>query len=514
MEKHRVTCPACKGKIVFEARHLGRRVKCPQCKEPVELVAPEKKRTRQAKSSTEKPKRKKLEPKAPSKPRKPSTTAKKQKRPAAGSPDSKKRKANRKRPKPESNSDDDFDMDWLSSPAENTTPSSAWNEDDAYADDAPALPPAKKSSSKKKQASTAATASTFRPSPTASDKRSSAASESPAKSRWLIYGLFLATLIPLGVNILMSSRDDVQTRLLESLAEAAENEDAELLDEDVDSDDDLFSVLPGNRIKGALLSRKTWVHWLFAGVSGICFTILFLVLFKDSTNSLGAAVIGAVFTATIGIFLLLALQWAAMASQGVWIRGRGILALLFYVVKFIGYSYSCALQEGNGFFPSFAGFTMGVGICEEVCKIVPVIFFLQNADKNNTWQNACLVGLASGVGFGVSEGITYASSYYNGISGGEIYLVRFISCVALHAVWTGAGAILLFGAQDSVHGGDLSDLAVTLAMTLGVSIVLHGLYDTLLKQEFETGALIVGVLSVGWLIGVVEKLTQFDAEYA
>ena len=159
---------------------------------------------------------------------------------------------------------------------------------------------------------------------------------------------------------------------------------------------------------------------------------------------------------------------------------------------------------------SFMGFTLGVGICEELCKILPVIVYLGTSEKSN-WQGACLVGLASGVGFGVSEGIMYSSSYYNGISGGEIYLVRFISCVALNAVWTGAGAILLFGDQDFIHGGDESSgIASTLALTLGMSIVLHGLYDTLLKQDFEVGALLVGVLSVGWLIAVIERLTRFE----
>lgn len=34
--------------------------------------------------------------------------------------------------------------------------------------------------------------------------------------------------------------------------------------------------------------------------------------------------------------------------------------------------------------------------------------------------------------------------------------------------------------------------------------------DTLLKQEIEVGALLVGVLSPGWLIAVFEKLSRFE----
>ena len=63
---------------------------------------------------------------------------------------------------------------------------------------------------------------------------------------------------------------------------------------------------------------------------------------------------------------------------------------------------------------------------------------------------ALLLGLASGVGFGVSEGITYASNYYNGIQTAGIYGVRFISCVALHSMWSAAAAITAFERQRLV----------------------------------------------------------------
>ena len=190
----------------------------------------------------------------------------------------------------------------------------------------------------------------------------------------------------------------------------------------------LIDSLPGGKISGALLARDTWVHWIFAMLSGICFSVLFV--------------------------------------------------LLFCLVKFIGFSYSCALQEGNGFVSSYFGFTLRVGICEELCKILPVIAYLGTA-KKSTWQSACLV--------------------------------RFISCVALHSVWTGAGAVLLYGDQDFVHGGaEGTDMIATFAMTLGVPVILHGLYGTLLKQEMPVGALVVGLMSVSWLILVVEKLTRFE----
>ena len=46
--------------------------------------------------------------------------------------------------------------------------------------------------------------------------------------------------------------------------------------------------------------------------------------------------------------------------------------------------------------------------------------------------------------------------------------------------------MLLYFNQDAVIGGaEWSDVLFTLVWTPGISIILHGLYDTLLKQELE-----------------------------
>lgn len=211
----------------------------------------------------------------------------------------------------------------------------------------------------------------------------------------------------------MRNENDLVARIDESLEEAEEN--SELGEAQIEEGvpmtrDTSIAALPGGKLHGALLTRDSLVHWIFAGASGDIVTILFLMLFDRYRNAWGGAVTGGIFTATAGIILLLALQWAAVASQGVWIRGRGIMVLRFYIAKFIGFSYRCALDEGNGFMSSFMGFTLGVGICEELCKILPVIMYLGTSEKSS-WQGACLGGLTSGVGFGVSEGIMDSSSH-------------------------------------------------------------------------------------------------------
>ena len=70
---------------------------------------------------------------------------------------------------------------------------------------------------------------------------------------------------------------------------------------------------------------------------------------------------------------------------------------------------------------------------EELCKLGPLLWYWHRY-QGIPWRTACVWGLASGVGFGVSEGIMYSQEFYNGIENGMTYLVRFASCVARNAV--------------------------------------------------------------------------------
>ena len=271
----------------------------------------------------------------------------------------------------------------------------------------------------------------------------------------------------------------------------------------------LFDLLPDHRLSGAHLSRHSWMHWLYALLSVGGFLALLTRMFPGGTVSPSRLLITGAVTGTVGIMLLLAFQWVAFHTQGINVRGRGIGVVFFYIVKVIGFSYRCALEEGNGFGLSFMGFTFGVGLCEEVCKALPIAIYLNSARDAN-WKSACIVGLASGIGFGVSEGITYSSDFYNGISGLTIYLVRFVSCVALHALWSGCVAQLMFRNQD--HLSDLSwETALNFVLHyLLIAMVLHGLYDTLLKQDEDLWALAIAAGSFGWFLWMLSRQPSDD----
>ena len=330
-----------------------------------------------------------------------------------------------------------------------------------------------------------------------------AANETPLWLRHLHWLLALA-LIPLAVSLLHKSADEdpLKDRFEKTIEQAppeVQQRIVQVMSNDNATEDDLFRALPNQRLIGAFLPWNSKMHWLMALGATMLFMGFMMLLGSDgSTSPLHLLLVG-LFTATIGIALLLLLQLAADATQDVWIHGRGIGMLIFLIIKFIGFSYQAAADPENGFLLSFIGYTAGVGLCEETCKMLPVLFRFRQPSDNN-WRNAFLWGMASGAGFGISEGIMYSGRHYNGITGGEIYLVRFLSCVALHAVWTGSAAIMLHRKQHLLHRSmPWYEYVVPLIVYIGIPMVLHGLYDTCLKKDVNIGALVVAIASFGYL---------------
>jgi RsiW-degrading membrane proteinase PrsW (M82 family) len=180
------------------------------------------------------------------------------------------------------------------------------------------------------------------------------------------------------------------------------------------------------------------------------------------------------------------------------------------VLHFIAFSYRMAADPSNGFWLSFLGFTLGVGLLEELVKAIPLLLhYRQPSDQ--TWRGAFLWGLASGAGFGIAEGIIYSSGMYNGIHGPGIYVVRFISCVALHALWTGSVGITINQRQALIQQ-EMSwyEYIPPIFLMISVPMVLHGLYDTLLKKDMNAAALGVAALSFAFLAFQIYRLHGVD----
>jgi RsiW-degrading membrane proteinase PrsW (M82 family) len=254
-----------------------------------------------------------------------------------------------------------------------------------------------------------------------------------------------------------------------------------------------------------LLQRDTWGHWGLAAVAAVLFMLYFCFAYPRGNAKPQSLVAVGAFTGTLGIVLLLVLQWVASFATGLRVRGGGIIVIIWLILMVIGFSYAAADDPTNGFWLSFLGFTIGVGLCEELCKAIPVISHYKSGGGLG-WAGACLWGLVSGAGFGVSEGIIYSSRYYNGRLTLGIYVVRFISCVGMHAAWSGVSAILLYRRRDHIrNAGGFWEMTGAVLPTILVVMVLHGLYDTLLKMDMSAWALLTGAISFAYFVFLQER---------
>jgi RsiW-degrading membrane proteinase PrsW (M82 family) len=335
---------------------------------------------------------------------------------------------------------------------------------------------------------------------------------------WLrhLHWLLALALIPLAVSLLAGHHDSILTHIEETLeaASPAEQERFAAAVSHAKSLDELIDALPNHRAAGAVLPRSTGWHWGLAALATMIFLSFMMFLASDGSANPSHVFIVGVVTATVGIGFLFLVQTLASFTEGRVIVGRGIVVIIFFLLKFIAFSYSAAGDPENGFLLSFIGFTLGVGLCEELVKAIP-LFWHRDDDGGKNWRGLFIWGLASGAGFGIAEGIFYAGRYYNGITGPGAYAVRFLSCVALHAIWTGSVAITLYLRRDLFdHIDTWHDWIGPTLFVIGVPMVLHGLYDTCLKKDMNGIALAVALASFGYLAFLNSRLRGADDEAA
>ncbi|OYW19590.1 MAG: hypothetical protein B7Z55_08575, partial [Planctomycetales bacterium 12-60-4] len=163
----------------------------------------------------------------------------------------------------------------------------------------------------------------------------------------------LVLFIPLAVSILFPGPDPY-----EQLAEIfREHPEVQAQVEAATSREEMLAALPGGRFPGAHLAHDSLWHWGYAIASMLAYWGVLGVLWREKTAGPGKLLITGVVTGTLGIFVLLAFQYLAFVTQGVLLRGRGIVMLFFLIIKFIGYSYVCAEDPNSSLLGSFMGFT-------------------------------------------------------------------------------------------------------------------------------------------------------------
>ena len=160
------------------------------------------------------------------------------------------------------------------------------------------------------------------------------------------------------------------------------------------------------------------------------------------------------------------------------------LSVLFLTQFFVFVVWGFGLPNLNPFykfigatFPmSVVGFTLGVGMTEELVKAVPLLIILHKAKEPLIPQTIVFYGLISGIAFGVYEGVEYQMTF----NAEQEYTVAFFlnilrltSLPFLHACWCGiAGYFLSFANLYPRYRHGLYALA------LAVPALIHGLYDS------------------------------------
>ncbi len=249
------------------------------------------------------------------------------------------------------------------------------------------------------------------------------------------------------------------------------------------------SVLPALLLAlgGAPVALAAFVHYL-----------------RPQRIPLGTAIGVALFTAVIGIVLLLLLQTVADVAAHARVRGgRGsfIWAILFA----IGSAYDAI--HSDQMVIRWLGFVFGVGLFEEATKLLPLVaLIIWRSDRHLSVHSFLCLGFISGLGFGIGEAI-YGYAPWNGVYGVGDNIIRWYSAVPSHAIYTTVCAAFLWRQADHLeHADGFWERALVIALAVGLMAVVHGTYNTVCSLGV-VAALLMEVVSFVMLIWAVRWIT-------
>lgn len=224
----------------------------------------------------------------------------------------------------------------------------------------------------------------------------------------------------------------------------------------------------------------------------------------------GTAIGVALFTAIAGIFLLLCLQFlaavAAHSTRGYVGRGGAVLGMF----AIIGHLY--ALTESANIAARWVGFVFGVGLFEEMTKLLPLVMLvLWRSDRHLSVHAFLFAGFASGIGFGVAEAF-YGYVPWYGNHGLDSNIIRWYSAVPSHAIYTTVCAAFLWHLADNLeHSEGFWERAMVVAMAAGVMAVVHGTYNTVCSIGIIP-ALLMELVSFALLVWAVNWVSRDATE--
>ncbi len=230
------------------------------------------------------------------------------------------------------------------------------------------------------------------------------------------------------------------------------------------------------------------------------------------------------FTMTAGIvFLELFAMLASIEYHSHGTHTGGWVRLYEGVVKFIGWCREVAFDQApHNLAVRFIAFIFGVGLCEELTKLLPLFYFgLKREDsasgRSMTFRGFLIIGFFSGLGFGIGEAFSCYSPWFNtaetpwqllGFCSAGTNICRWYACVPSHAVYGMIDAAVLWYLLPTIRATANGHGRIALcAGAAGIVAVVHGVYDVVCNVDYMgpfMEMLSLGLLS--WLLQVVARL--------
>lgn len=234
------------------------------------------------------------------------------------------------------------------------------------------------------------------------------------------------------------------------------------------------------------LSAGSREHYVLFIAAAVLFLLLACVLFGYRLQTVlcfaGFGAFGCLASVT-----LLKVLWAMSAQAHPPVQGH--VNLVNDALFAIRIGYTALERPGN----EMLGYIAGVGVAEELAKVLPVCVL---AIFGVSMRFKLIAAFALGAGFGLAESILYSERFYNGNAPLLTYIMRFVSLVALHAMFTtiACGGLALASKMPGLRtaaamGQGVEWVGLIAVVGLIPAVVLHGIYDATVTMPSPVYAL-------------------------
>ena len=247
--------------------------------------------------------------------------------------------------------------------------------------------------------------------------------------------------------------------------------------------------------------KKDFVFW---AVSLLAIVPLVLVTLNDTQSQLTgfllffAAIWGVIFKK----FIIDDTSSWLLSIAAFFLTGIVGIKVLLFIYGYLPDFYT-ELSNSDSIFVAFMGGIFQTGICEELCKIAPVLIYIFWKKRAAQPLTIVIIGVFSGLGFAAFENMHYANSAvlrsahltYNygaaglqeGVTGAMVnVLLRSMSLVFVHAIYSGIFSYFI------ALGHITQNRRVALALVgLLVAATVHGLYNSFWQVQTTIPAIVM-----------------------